>query len=66
MEEYTINWCTIKGILKFAIEQWLSISKRQLFSAIEGLSDLFNDESKIKHLLIDFKIRAVSVSEAEF
>ena len=66
MEEYTINWYIVKGILKFAIDQWLSISKRQLFSAIEGLSDLSNDENKIKHLLIDFKIRVVSVSEADF
>merc|ERR1712238_626739 len=46
MEECTINWHTIAGILKLATEQWLSISKRKLSSAIEGLSVLPKDENK--------------------
>ena len=69
MEEYTINWHTIAGILKFATEQWLSISKRKLSSAIEGLSSLSGlskNENKIEYLQTDFKIRTVSISEAEF
>ena len=66
MKEYTINWHPIAGILKLVIEQWLSIFKRKLSRAIEGLSDLPKDENKIEHLQIDFKIRTVSVSEAEF
>ena len=66
MEECTINWHTIAGILKLATEQWLSISKRKLSSAIEGLSGLPKDEKKIEHLQIDVKIRTVSVTEAEF
>ena len=66
MEEYTIKWYPIAGILKLATEQWLSIFKSKLSSAIEGLSGLPENENKIEHLQIDFKIRIVSVSEAKF
>ena len=66
MEEYTIKWYPIAGILKLATEQWLSIFKSKLSSAIEGLSGFPKDKSKIEHLQIDFKIRTVNVSEAEF
>ena len=66
MKEYTINWHPIAGILKLATEQWLSIFKSKLSSAIEGLSGFPKDKSKIEHLQIDFKIRTVNVSEAEF
>ena len=38
MKEYTINLHNIAGILKLTTEQWLSISKRKLSIAIEGLS----------------------------
>ena len=65
MKEYTINLHTIAGILKLTTEQWLSISKRKLSSAIEGLSGLLKEEHMIEHLQTDSKIRTVSVSEAE-
>ena len=66
MEEYTIKWYPIAGILKLATEQWLSISKRKLSSAIKGLSVLSKDENKIENLQIDFLVRTVSASETEF
>ena len=65
MKEYKINLYTIAGILKLTTEQWLSISKRKLSSAIEGLSGLPKEEHMIEHLQTDSKIRTVSVSEAE-
>ena len=65
MKEYTINLHNIAGILKLTTEQWLSISKRKLSSAIEGLSGLPKEKNMIEHLQTDFKIRTVSVSEAE-
>lgn len=65
MKEYKINLYTIAGILKLTTEQWLSISKRKLSSAIEGLSGLPKEKNMIEHLQTDFKISTVSVSEAE-
>ena len=46
MEEYTTNWHTIAGILKLVIEQCISISKRKLSSAIEGMSGLPKDKKQ--------------------
>ena len=66
MEEYTIKWYPIAGILKLATEQWISISKSKLSSAIKGWTVLSKDENKTEHLHINFLGRTVRASETEF